>query len=84
MLPPRRRGPREQEQADEARLLKSWKKYHAEEREAVETGPHGSVLAELFRMLDNLAFVSPAQVIGYARSVNWGDRQLRHSAGRAA
>ena len=34
-----------------------WKKWHAEERAAVLAGPHGSVLAELFRMLENLKHV---------------------------
>jgi hypothetical protein len=33
------------------------KKWHAEERAAVLAGPHGSVLAELFRMLENLKHV---------------------------
>ena len=47
----------EEKLADDARLLRAWKKWHAEERAAVLAGPHGSVLVELFRMLENLKHV---------------------------
>jgi len=47
----------EEKLADDARLLRAWKKWHAEERAAVLAGPHGSGLAELFRMLENLKHV---------------------------
>jgi len=47
----------EEKLADDARLLRARKKWHAEERAAVLAGPHGSVLAELFRMLENLKHV---------------------------
>jgi hypothetical protein len=57
--------------ADDARLLRTWKKFHREERETVLAGPHGSVLNELFRMLANLKHVQPAQLIGYVQSIDW-------------
>jgi hypothetical protein len=52
-------------------MFRAWKKFHREEREAVLAGPHGAVLAELFRMLANLQHVAPAQLVGYARSLDW-------------
>jgi hypothetical protein len=61
----------EEKLADDARLLRAWKKWHAEERAAVLAGPHGSVLAELFRMFENLRHVQPTQLIGFARAINW-------------
>ena len=57
--------------ADDARLMRWWKAWHREQREAVCAGPHGAVLGELFRMLLNLKHVQPAQLIGLARSVDW-------------
>jgi hypothetical protein len=57
--------------ADNERLLRWWKKFHREEREVVLAGPHGAVLAELFRMFKNLPLVQPAQLIGLARSIDW-------------
>jgi hypothetical protein len=57
--------------ADEARLLRAWKKFHRDEREAVLTGPHRAVMAELFRMLANLKHVWPPQLIGFVRSIDW-------------
>ena len=57
--------------ADNERLLRWWKKFHTEEKAAVLVGPHGAMLAELFRMFKNLQHVQPAQLIGFARSIDW-------------
>ena len=57
--------------ADDARLLRWWKKFHAEEKAAVLTGPHSAVLSELFRMFTNLKHVQPSQLIGFACSIDW-------------
>ena len=57
--------------ADNERLLRWWKKFHREERDLALAGPHGAVLAELFRMFKNLQHVQPAQLIGFARSIDW-------------
>jgi hypothetical protein len=67
----RPRSVKDKKLADDARLLRAWKAWHREEREAVLAGPHGSALAELFRMLENLQHVQPAQLIGLVRSINW-------------
>src|SRR5262249_47651595 len=66
-------GSKEQDKklADDARLLKWWRAYHREQRDLVLGGPHGPELSEIFGMLDNLQHVSPAQLIGFARSINW-------------
>jgi hypothetical protein len=61
----------EKEIRDNARLLRAWKKFHREEREAVLVGPHGSVLSELFRMFANLKHVQPAQLIGFISAIDW-------------
>jgi len=57
--------------ADDARLLRFWKKFHREERESVLVGPHGAVLSELFRMFRNLQHVQPSQLIGFVDSIDW-------------
>jgi hypothetical protein len=67
----RRRTAEEQKLADDARLIRAWKKFHREEREAALAGPYGVMLAELFRMFENLSCVSPTQLLGFARSVDW-------------
>jgi len=56
--------------ADDARLLRAWKKFHREEREAA-LAAHGAELGELFRMLENLQHVQPAQLIGFVHSIAW-------------
>jgi hypothetical protein len=67
----KRSNTQEQKLADDARLLRSWKAWHRKEREAVLAGPHGWVLAELFRMFANLKHVAPSQLIGFMRSIDW-------------
>ena len=57
--------------ADDARLLRAWKKFHRDECEAVLAGPHGVVLSELFRMFKNLKHMQPSQLIGYTQSIDW-------------
>jgi len=73
------RTAKEKELADNARLLRAWKKFHREERDAVLIGPHAATLAELFRMFANLAHVQPAQLIGFVGAINWAsiDYQTR-------
>jgi hypothetical protein len=66
-----RRLAQEKEIADQAKLTRAWKAWHREQRDLVLAGPHGAVLSELFRMLDNLQHVQPAQLIGLARSIDW-------------
>ena len=67
----RRSTAQEKKLADNERLLRWWKKFHREERDAVLAGPHGAVLGELLRMVKNLQHVQPAQLIGFARSIDW-------------
>jgi hypothetical protein len=57
--------------ADDARLLRWWKAWHREQREAVLAGPHGAVLGELLRMFKNLQHVQPVQLIGFVNSIDW-------------
>src|SRR6516162_1540521 len=62
---------KEKELRDNARLLRAWKRFHREERDAVLAGLHGPVLSELFRMFKNLEHLQPAQLIGFVRSIDW-------------
>jgi hypothetical protein len=57
--------------ADNERLLRWWKKFHREERDAVLAGPHGAVLGELLRMIKNLEHIWPSQLVGFARFIDW-------------
>ena len=61
----------EKKLADDARLLRWWKKFHREERDVVLAGPHGAVLGELLRMIKHLEHVQPSQLIGFVSSIDW-------------
>jgi hypothetical protein len=62
----------EQKQLEEnSYLLRQWKRWHREQLEEALAGPHGIMLGELFRMFENLKHIQPAQLIGFARSINW-------------
>jgi hypothetical protein len=68
----RQRTAQEKKLADDARLLRWWKAWHREERDAVLAGPHAVTLAELFRMFANIECVKPAQLIGFIGAIDWG------------
>jgi hypothetical protein len=73
MNPSHPKTKKEKELVDNARLLRAWKNFHREEREAVLAGPHGAVLSELFRMFANIQHVTPAQLVGFVQSINWAN-----------
>jgi len=67
----KRRTAEQQKLADNAKLLRIWRKFHADEKAQVLAGPHGAALAELFRMFENLQHLRPSQLIGTVASVDW-------------
>jgi len=83
MNPNRSKAKQEKELADNARLLRAWKKFHREEREAVLAGPHGALLSELFRMFANIQHVAPAQLVGFVQSINWARMSTTPSGSRS-
>ena len=70
-MPRNSKQERERERAGDAKMFRAWKKFHREEREQALAGPHGAVVSELFRMLQNLQHLQPSQLIGYVQSINW-------------
>jgi hypothetical protein len=75
-----RKSEKEQKKlADDARLLRWWRAWHREQREAVLAGPHARTLAELFRMFSTIEHVSPAQLVGFVSAIDWSaiDYQTR-------
>jgi hypothetical protein len=67
----RKRDTAEKKLADDAKLLRMWRKYHRDERDTVLAGPHGTELSELLRLFRNLEHCRPTQVIGFARTIDW-------------
>jgi hypothetical protein len=57
--------------ADDARLLKWWRAWHREQRDLVLSGPHGTVLSELYRAIKSLEHIQPVQLIGLVRCIDW-------------
>jgi hypothetical protein len=70
---------KEKELADNARLLRAWKKFKREQREAVLAGPYAATLVELFRAFSAIKYVKPAQLIGFIGAIDWAaiDYQTR-------
>jgi len=52
----------EKKLADDARLLRAWKNFHREEKNAALAGPYSATLVELFRMFSNIECVQPSQL----------------------
>jgi hypothetical protein len=76
---PQPNAKRDNKLADDARLLRAWKKFHAEEKAAVLAGPYNATLVELFRMFSAIEHVTPAQLVGFVGAIDWGsvDYQTR-------
>src|SRR5262249_49806293 len=76
---PRPKSEKDKKLADDARLLRAWKNFHRDEREAVLAGPYATTLVELFRMFSAIEHVQPAQLIGFIGAIDWGsiDYQTR-------
>src|SRR5260370_25477518 len=68
-----KRLPRDQQKelADNARLLRAWKKFHREELEEALAGPHGATIAELLTLLDQLELSSAAVLLNFIQRNDW-------------
>jgi hypothetical protein len=62
---------KEQELADNARLLREWRNWHAEELAEALAGPHRHVLEPLMQLLENLNLRSSATLLDFIRAQNW-------------
>jgi hypothetical protein len=66
-----RKSERDKELRDNAHLLRAWKAFHREEREAVLAGPHAAVVAPLMELLDTLTLQSGKELLNYIRAQDW-------------
>jgi len=75
----RSKSEKDKKLADDQRLLRWWRAFHREERDAVLAGPHARTLAELFRAFANIECVQPAQLVGFIGAIDWSgiDHQTR-------
>ena len=61
----------EQKLADDARLLRSWRKWHREELETALAGQHGAMVERLVFILKELKLESAPLLLAYIRGVDW-------------
>jgi len=57
--------------ADDARLLRAWKKFHHAELEQALAGPHGPMIERLIFILKALTPKSAPLLLAYIRGVDW-------------
>jgi hypothetical protein len=67
----RQRTEAEQKLADDARLLRLWKKWHRDELDEALAGPHGPMVERLMFILKELSRDSAALLTAYIRGVDW-------------
>jgi|SRR5262249_7535365 len=67
----RRNTQREKELIDNARLLRAWRNWHAEELDEALTGPHHHVLEPLMKILKTLDPQSSRALIDFVRAQDW-------------
>src|SRR5262245_32488678 len=63
----------EQKRADDARLMRVWRKWHREELDEVLAGPHGAMMERLMFILKSLELNSVSQqlLLAYVRGIDW-------------
>lgn len=61
----------EKELAEQAYLLRAWRKWHAEQLEEALAGAHGAQLAELVTALDRLELDSAAMLLDFMQRTDW-------------
>jgi hypothetical protein len=57
--------------ADDAKLAKAWRAWHAEELKEARNGPHGVIVAELMGVLDRLTTSSAPALLACFERPDW-------------
>jgi len=67
----RRNSERGKKLADDARLLRAWRNWHAEELAEALAGPHRHVLEPLMQLLKNLDLHPSNALVDFIRAQDW-------------
>ena len=67
----RAEGDEEHERVHRARMLRSWRSWHDEERKTVLAGPHGAMVERLLYILKDLTLKSSKLLLAYVRGIDW-------------
>jgi hypothetical protein len=67
----KKRTAAEQKLADDARLLRAWRNWHADELAAASAGPHRHVLELLMELLKRLDVSAGTELINFIRAQDW-------------
>ena len=57
--------------ADDAKLVRIWKQWHADELADAIAGAHGAIIAELMAQLDRLELSSAATLLAFMQRADW-------------
>jgi hypothetical protein len=67
----RTQGKEEKKLADDARLLRAWRRWHREELEQAIAGPHGDLVAQFVQILRGLTLQSAPMLLKFVRTQDW-------------
>ena len=62
---------RQQKLADDARLLRAWRKWHGEQLDEVLAGPYGAAVAQVIDFLKRMDPQSAPALIALVREFDW-------------
>jgi hypothetical protein len=80
MRPPNTK--QEKQLADNAKMMRAWRRWHREQLEEVFRGPHGPMIERLMVVLKELSLQSAPVLLAYIRGVDWGTVDANHRAAR--
>jgi hypothetical protein len=61
----------EKKLADDARMMRAWRRWHREQLEEVLAGPRGPMIERLMFILKELSLQSAPLLLAYIRGVDW-------------
>jgi hypothetical protein len=67
----RRNSEKDKKLADDERLLRAWRNFHAEELAEALAGPHRHVLEPLMQLLETLDLHSSKALVAFIRAQEW-------------
>jgi hypothetical protein len=67
----RRKSEKDQKLADDARLLRAWRKWHREQLEQVLAGPHAVIAVQVVEFLKKMSPASASALLELMRSQCW-------------
>jgi hypothetical protein len=67
----KRKSAKQEQLEENSHLLRQWKRWHAEQRDAALRGPHGRLVGQLLEILRSLTLADGGRLVRFCRAQDW-------------